>query len=204
MYKVSLFLILIFSSGVIAQVGYQNGAKMEKPVVTISPRLGDRYFIASTLKELFGPAGEKIIFKQVYSQATPFGGPCDIYNQQRPLSGAVADPHSTCFGGNSDSALPLNPKVNLLQGAYINKACNLLINDQKSFHHLLDKTFAGKTPQVNAESVALLFKRFNPAQAANEKVLRVLQNLAASYSSLDSKWKGLANLLCLDPGWRIL
>ena len=49
MYKVSLFLILIFSSGVIAQVGYQNGAKMEKPVVTISPRLGDRYFIASTL-----------------------------------------------------------------------------------------------------------------------------------------------------------
>ncbi len=175
--------------------------------MTVTPRLGDRFFIESILMDIFGPEAAEITKKFIFERATIWGGPCDSYEQVRINAGpdGLTDPHSACPNGKGAASLPMVATPNLLRQAYMRRACSALINSTSTMNIALSKIFPkGKTEKPEAKSLVAAYHLFHPALDPDSKILDALEQTAKKENDTLKQWSDIYFILCTDPKWQLI
>lgn len=112
----------------------------------------NRFQLANTLAEKFGPNSKPIIEKYIFSRPSIFYGPCDIYGQvykkEKDLPVNIL-PSSTCYSGLTENKITLNATTSKLRQALMLKSCIAFVENESTFNFFKAKYKINKKEQVS-------------------------------------------------------
>ncbi|MBK25014.1 MAG: hypothetical protein CME70_13535 [Halobacteriovorax sp.] len=194
----SFFIFLFFLTVNFSHAQSYAPEKSLLPVLDFSKRLSDRFYVHSTLQQIFGPSVKPTLYKYIFSKPNAFGGPCDVYEQIRPNGHSVADQMTSCFERNDTSTLPLIGRRNLLRMGYTLKACTAITNNNKAIDFALQAASLKKRDPSKIK-IEKLYKLFYPFEKLDHKVETALIKIEKKH---ELRW--VLYTLCIDPSWQVL
>lgn len=193
----------------------------EKPIIetTYTPNIGDRFYIMSVLKDVFGPSAESVdtssAGSQIYSRISDFGTPCSPYEDYRILnnSNARARAHADrlCeFSDRTDrmSANIISNATASRQGYMIN-LCTALVENNTTRNYALVKingaNFSGNAPAVTRQKLINLYANFYRGRPEpSPGVIDSLEMIFQYESDLVKAWKAALYAVCASNHWQAL
>lgn len=167
-----------------------------------SLQFADRYYITSTLGELFGPESKTILTENILKNGQLFGGPCDVYEQVRVGENKYANKEfSRCFSGKHEFDFPMRVQPSLLRESWMIKACTALVQNKKTFGYFEKSYMSGFKPTV--EKIYELQQAFDPNAKLN-KPLNEFYIHKMDSTKADKKLKMLVLELCTYPSWQLI
>lgn len=175
-------------------------------------RMGDRIFVESVFKEVFG---DSIVsshwdqaYRLVYSKQGVFGGGCDLYEKNWEETGPAAnnyrnpDWRNDCFQSfRNNSQVGLSTTV---RAGWTIKFCEYTINrNPAAVAHAYNK--AGVDPvnsALNMENYKKLHKLFYPLKPIPNRMEQQVGSMSAADDQSES-WDMLLLALCVSPDWQI-
>lgn len=178
----------------------------EANIVSTRPRLADRVYVASVLRDLFGPGAQEKINEYILAPDSVMGGACDYYSQIRTGPGPN-DFHPSggrCLSGKMAPSIPMVPQANLVREGYVMKACEYLTNTRDTFTYFLAQTLGSGGNEVTDDRLTKVFQSFQPAKTPTPQVLAALRKVAAATTRDQNAWRSITLTLCMDPQWQVL
>ncbi len=192
----------------------------EQPIIetTYSPSIGDRFYVMSILKDVFGPSTEAVdssnLGSQVYSRITDFGTPCSPYEDYR-----IFNVNNGRSRARTDRACPYGDRVdgmnaNILSNVtasrqgYIINLCTSLVENTTTRNYALSKIHDGSsssTTAVTRQKLINLYAQFyrgrpNPSAGIVDSLELIFQY----ETDLTKAWKAAIYAVCASDHWQAL
>jgi hypothetical protein len=199
-----LFVILIFIAIVSCGRGslrFDDSNDYSSSGIAVQPesrlRMGSRFYVASTLNEIFGTSAETVTSSLVMPNINQFGGPCDPYIE------------NDCTE-QSQSQAPQIPVTTSARAALTIRACERIVSADLAITTAIE-TVLGSLPAVlswpTPENTISLFQLFYSDRIPAVEVQAALSGIvqAAQAQSLPpiEAWRFLLFTLCSSPDWQI-
>lgn len=166
-------------------------------------QFADRYYISSTLTELFGPDSKNIVMENILKNGNVFGGPCDVYEQIRTGEKKFAsDETIRCFNGKQEFDYPMRVQASLLRESWMIKACTALAQNNKTFNYFKKNNLSGFA--VTNEKIFEIQQLFDPNAKLNKSLNEFYIKKANSAANADKKMKLLILEICTYPTWQLI
>ena len=212
---------------------FQNLAQSSDPGVSQQEssgaplRLGDRFYVANVLAEVFGPTSTPIIFNNIIPNMNEFGGPCNIQEGSmatfdkiedpkfigRDYEGSIGQrldyyylgpkefPSLKCFTKNYNVSTFLSSST-MREGWRI-RTCNEILHLDANVDFAAGKIdgITGQPP--SNDQLKKLYQLFYPEEKPTEQVITGLQEVSSLSGGNLEKWRHVLLTLCMSPGWQI-
>lgn len=161
-------------------------------------KLGDKFYVASVLNQIFGPEAAGIVEPLVRNNVTAFGGPCDQFGRM-----GVGGNH--CAGRSSASQASMIPTSMATREGFRMRACEAITQKDGAIIHAI-ALVSGAAPDKEPSStdVAAAYELFFPGITASKSVRKALIEVVAEGGAPLESWRLLYLTLCLSPDWQIL
>lgn len=156
-----------------------------------NPRLGNRYFVANVLIDIFGPASREIINEEILSKPMIFGGACSIMTSTDRMSD---DWGEACPRGLVDSKVAPFSNEKLQRMSIVEKTCLRLVQKEKT----LDFVYNRKN-----KDVIDIIKLFYPARNLNNNQIQIAKKILKEKTDHKENFKELIYALCISEEWQI-
>jgi len=180
-------------------------------------RLMGRTYVASVLREIFGPSVESVIFKQVELQNGAFGGnPCDpgrrfpsATNPDEPIDDIRDCPDFTrgfvdyarLVSGQSQTELV--PVGTTGRMGYTVRACDQIVSQDTAVNTAIQRIGGNPSVKPSDADVRAAFDAFHPGRVPSEAVVTALKGVSDAGASALEGWRFLLATLCYSPSWQI-
>jgi hypothetical protein len=168
--------------------------------------LGGRTYMNSLLRQVFVASSgattddiniSNILSTLILSQPVAMGGPCTVHDEDCPSAQAATAPLANSL-----------PTGNTMRKGYTTRACEQVLEIDKSVRNVLAKAGLSETSTANNASYQALFTAFHPGVSPSTEVLNALNNVATdaknrSFSNLDM-WRFVVLPICLSSTLDIL
>jgi hypothetical protein len=163
------------------------------------PKMGDRFYVASVLTQVFGPDSAPVVNPLVRDNMAAFGGPCD-------QAGRVGG--NNCGGRLSFSQLPMLPVSMATREGYRLRACETLTFDDNLLKYAVGQIEAATLlDPPNSTAVDKVYEQFYPGQkpttAVHDALVDVVRKASDGKTPLDG-WRFLFMTVCSSPDWQLL
>lgn len=175
-------------------------------------RIGDRFYVESVLKDIFG---ESIITAQgdqayqlIYRRQGTFGGGCDFYSNNIEETGAGSGNYKTpdkrlnCFESPYNNSQV--GQSTIVRAGYMVKFCEFTIErNPAAVGHAYDKVdIDPSSTAINMKNFSKLHKLFYPLETPNQKFSSLLKELNNDQDKKEA-WDTILLSLCVSPDWQI-
>lgn len=166
-------------------------------------QFADRYYIASTLSELFGPESKSIVTENILKNGNVFGGPCDVYEQIRTGENKFASDESIrCFNGKQEFDYPMRANASLLRESWMIKACTSLVKNTKTFSYFKKHHLVGFN--ARSEQIFEIQRLFDPNAKLNKPLNEYYFNKMKTSEDSEKKLRMLILEICTYPTWQLI
>ena len=136
-------------------------------VANVRPRLGDRFYVESVLRSVYGPPSIDLTQKEILELGTALGGPCDQYEQVRIGNGAddILDARTKCPNGKSGSRIPMVPNDSVVREGRISYTCGVLSTNLHSLEFAVKQANGhGFEESPRKETIMNAMRLFTPVR----------------------------------------
>jgi len=168
-------------------------------------RLAPRTYVASTLKQVFGPSSEVTVQELIEKQITQIGAEaCDPYRNDCEEANGVLG-----LSPNGDSRLPVIPTNTTIRLALVTRACERIVEKDAAVQFaaadILGEAATETLALPSAEDLAAAYEAFNPGKVLPAETLERLLQVAsaAGADGAIEAWRFTLLTLCLDPAWQL-
>lgn len=185
--------------------GTHVAPEIEKPKISYSPMVLDRFAVVGLLTDVFGPEAMKVtVVRQIASDSNVFGGSCNFLSKQ---TGTATSPLVDC--NNSFARLGVKPHVgiNSLRQGRINEACMQLVSNAKTMAYVMarvDATAATSLPEATDKNVLNLFTLFYRTRPLPQQALLDSLKLNVGYPASPAGWQRAVYATCVSGYWQVL
>lgn len=174
-------------------------------IVSAEIRLGDRFYIESVFKSVFGPSydSSSIVTTNIVNQQSVFGGPCDFYERSLlPNSRTLEKPRSNCFDSNWNTEMVIG-STSLREGWRV-RSCELVVkNNPTAVQYVFNRaSIDSNNDSLSYEKVNLLYKMFYPVEDLPEAVFQEIYAYDESIERTEL-WKSVLIAFCVSPEWQV-
>ncbi len=172
--------------------------------LSASIRLGDRVFVSSFLRNIFGPSSKDIVIENITKSVVNFGGPCD------PRGGKVPTACVQMQAPSIDTEAPILPVSDSPREGLRMKACRELVFNDATLYFAVSRVSETSSPTVapTDDEIESAFELFFPGRFAPAAVLLSLKKLSVSAGknpkTPEDPWRYLFLTLCYAPDWQAL
>lgn len=185
--------------------------------VSISPQLGDRFYIESVFKNVFGPevSYANIVHHRIIKNQNVFGGPCDpyenLYKENYRGDGSryytSINLNANCQSGVENTTKLHLSSTSLRQGWIIRTCEDLLRYNSKAVNYALETAGALKSANFHGdfsyETVNNLYKTFTGVKDLDPSVHQVMLENKNGLSEREF-WEATLMTFCISPDWQYL
>lgn len=185
--------------------GTHVAPEVEKPKISYSPMVLDRFSVVSLFSDVFGPDAMNIsVVRQIAGDSNVFGGACNFLTKQ---TGTASSPLVEC--NNSFARLGVKPHVgiNSLRQGRINEACTQLVTNAKTLAYVMariDAASATTVPEANDKNTLNLFTLFYRTKPAPRQALLDSLKLNVGYPASKEGWQRAIYATCVSGYWQVL
>ncbi len=151
-------------------------------------RHGDRFYIASTIRSIFGPESESIANDQIKNKLSLFGGICDRYRDK------------DCDLKTNNTRFSYS---NTARSGMMTKVCEDLVNRNATIDFFLNRNGLTRSSNVSAASIEKQYRLFYPKQIPSSEYVAKLMEVKRAILVSDDSWRVITLAICLSPGWLI-
>jgi hypothetical protein len=173
-------------------------------------RLGDRFFVESVLKDIYGPSVATITTPLIFTRLSFLGGPCDLKERSTSIvNSRLAINYLSCQGADLlDDHATLLPQSSSLRAGLITKACLSINALDSAVLYAAQAAGAGSTlAWPSSSQIANAYKLFYPGRTLrtdSEAALNAVVNGAKTNfpSAPIEGWRYLLLSVCNTPEWQ--
>lgn len=175
--------------------------------ITSEQRLGDRYYIESVFREVFGPSYDTSSFvrNNIVVRQSVFGGPCDVYEASKKGENTTAMefPNFGCFDANWNTDVIVG-STSLREGWRIRACEQIVSSNSTAVTYALNKAGVSTSSgvQVTYEAVNSMFKLFYPIEELTDTAYQEIKAYDVSMGRTDF-WKSVLVIFCITPEWQV-
>jgi hypothetical protein len=106
--------------------------------ISYAAKLGNRYFIANKLENVFGPSAKAYVVESILKNGDTFSGPCDPYKFYKDEKNSY-NFSENCFSGLHESKLQYWAKESPVRIVLMKKVCSEISKDPRTLVYLNSK-----------------------------------------------------------------
>jgi hypothetical protein len=159
-------------------------------------RIGDKFYVASVLSQVFGPDAETIVGPMIRQNTVAFGGPCDQL-------GRIGYNH--CGGKASGSQAAIIPSTMATREGYRMRACEAIAQNFGAVAFAVEQIDgADVDSEPTTKQLRAAYDLFYPGIEAPSGVIAALGEVADAADGPSNGWRYVFLTLCLSPDWQLL
>lgn len=175
--------------------------------VVSEQRLGDRFYIESVFKNVFGPSYDtsSLVRSNIILKQSVFGGPCDIYEASKKGEDTdVAEfANLGCFDGNWNNDMIVG-STSLREGWRIRACEQVIASNSTAVTYAFNKAGVSTSDSVPVtyEKVNSMYKLFYPVDDLADAAYQEIKGHDTSMGRTDF-WKSVLVSFCITPQWQV-